>query len=55
MPHLPAPTHEATTHRTRAAGVAIATATIVSTLFVAMDQSAGGHSPLEILQGIAKL
>ena len=40
---------------TRAAGIAIAAATIVSTLFVALDQSGGGNTPLEILQGIARL
>lgn len=40
---------------TRAAGVAIAAATTLSTLFVALDRSAGGHTPLEILQGIAGL
>src|SRR4249920_2429689 len=41
--------------RTRAAGVAIAVATIVSTIFVALDRSGGGSNPLEILQGIARL
>ena len=41
--------------RTRSAGVAIATATIVSTIFVALDRSGGGSNPLEILQGIARL
>jgi hypothetical protein len=40
---------------TRAAGIAIAAATILSTVFVALDRSAGGKSPLEILQGIAAL
>jgi hypothetical protein len=41
--------------RTRAAGIAIAAATIVSTIFVALDRSGGGSNPLEILQGIARL
>jgi len=40
---------------TRSAGVAIATATIVSTIFVALDRSGGGNNPLQILQGIAGL
>ena len=40
---------------TRSAGVAIAVATIVSTIFVALDRSGGGHTPLEVLQGIAGL
>src|SRR6476620_4682328 len=40
---------------TRSAGVAIATATIVSTIFVALDRSGGGSNPLQILQGIAGL
>lgn len=40
---------------TRAAGIAIAAATILSTVFVAMDRSAGGKTSLEILQGIASL
>ncbi len=44
-----------TTQRTRAAGIAIAAATIISTIFVAMDRSGGGTNPLEILQGIAGL
>ncbi len=41
--------------RTRSAGIAIATAAIVSTIFVALDRSGGGSNPLEILQGIARL
>ena len=40
---------------TRAAGAAIAAATIVSTIAVALDRSGGGHTPVEILQGIAAL
>src|SRR5512141_598642 len=40
---------------TRAAGAAIAAATIVSTIFVALDRSGGGSNPLQILQGIAGL
>ena len=40
---------------TRSAGAAIATATIVSTIFVALDRSGGGSNPLQILQGIAGL
>jgi hypothetical protein len=41
--------------RTRTAGIAIAAATIISTIFVAMDQSAGGSNAFEILKGIAGL
>lgn len=41
--------------RARAAGIAIATAAVVSTLFVALDHSGGGNNPREILQGIARL
>jgi hypothetical protein len=44
-----------TASATRAAGVAIATATVVSTLFVALDRSGGGSTPAEILAGIARL
>ena len=40
---------------TRSAGAAIAAATIVSTVFVALDRAGGGASPLEILRGIAAL
>jgi len=40
---------------TRSAGAAIAAATIVSTIFVALDRSGGGSNPLQILQGIAGL
>lgn len=40
---------------TRAAGAAIAAATVVSTIFVALDRSGGGSNPLQILQGIAGL
>jgi len=40
---------------TRSAGVAIATATVVSTIFVALDRSGGGSTPAEILAGIARL
>jgi len=39
----------------RSAGVAIATATIVSTLFVALDRSGGGTTPAKVLAGIAGL
>jgi hypothetical protein len=41
--------------RTRIAGIAIAAATVISTIFVALDHSGGGSNPLEILQGIARL
>jgi len=41
--------------RTRTAGIAIAAATIISTIFVALDHSGGGNNPLEIMQGIARL
>ncbi len=44
-----------TMQRTRAAGIAIAAATVISTIFVAMDRSGGGTNALEILQGIAGL
>lgn len=40
---------------TRSAGAAIAVATIVSTIFVALDRGGGGSNPLQILQGIAGL
>lgn len=43
------------TESTRAAGIAIALATIVSTVFVALDESGGGHGMQEILQSIARL
>jgi len=39
----------------RAAAVAIAAATVISTVFVALDRSGGGHTPAEILAGIAGL
>jgi hypothetical protein len=41
--------------RGRAAGIAIAAATVISTIFVALDRSGGGNNALEVLQGIAKL
>ncbi|HEY2345150.1 MAG TPA: hypothetical protein VGH80_04620 [Xanthomonadaceae bacterium] len=44
-----------TIRRTRSAGIAIATAAVVSTIFVALDRSGGGTTPREILQGIAGL
>ena len=40
---------------TRSAGLAIATATVVSTVFVALDHGGGGTTPAEILAGIARL
>ena len=40
---------------TRTAAFAIAAATIVSTVFVALDRSGGGTTPAEILAGIAGL
>lgn len=40
---------------TRTAAVAIAAATIISTIFVALDRSGGGSTPAEILAGIAAL
>lgn len=40
---------------TRAAGFAIAAATVISTIFVALDQGASGNNPAEILQSIADL
>lgn len=39
----------------KTAGVAIALATIVSTVFVALDESGGGQGQLAILQSIAQL
>jgi hypothetical protein len=39
----------------RIAGVAIAAATVVSTVFVALDRSGGGSTPAQILAGIAGL
>ena len=39
----------------RIAGIAIATATVVSTLFVALDRGGGGTTPQQVLQGIAGL
>ena len=41
--------------RTRTAGVVIACAAVISTIFVALDHSGGGSNPLEIMQGIARL
>ena len=32
-------------HRTRVAGIAIATAAVVSTIFVALDRGGGGSTP----------
>lgn len=49
---LPLPRPRATT---RPAGVAIAAATVLSTVFVALDRSGGGSTPAEILAGIARL
>jgi hypothetical protein len=40
---------------TRSAGIAIAAATLVSTIFVALDRSGGGTTPATILAGIARL
>jgi hypothetical protein len=40
---------------TRAAGIAIALATVLSTVFVALDESGGGQGQLAILQSIAQL
>lgn len=44
-----------TLHPTRSAGIAIALATVVSTAFVALDRSGGGHTPADVLRGIAGL
>jgi hypothetical protein len=41
--------------RTRAAGIAIAAATLASTVAVAFDHGGGGTTPLAILEGIARL
>jgi hypothetical protein len=40
---------------TRPAAIAIAAATVLSTVFVALDHSGGGTTPPEILAGIARL
>lgn len=48
-------THARMPANTRSAGAAIAIATVVSTIFVALDRSGGGSDPLQILQGIADL
>jgi hypothetical protein len=40
---------------TQTAGILIAAATVISTIFVALDHSGGGSNPLEILQGVARL
>jgi hypothetical protein len=42
-------------HGSRTAGVAIALATVVSTVFVALDRSGGGQTPQQVLDGIAGL
>ena len=42
-------------HADRAAGFAIAAATVLSTIFVALDRSGGGTTPAQILSGIAAL
>ncbi|WP_139350593.1 hypothetical protein [Rhodanobacter sp. B04] len=55
MLHDAATPTDPTMQRTRSAGIAIATAAIVSTIFVALDRSGGGNSQLEVLQGIARL
>lgn len=45
----------ATPAGTKAAGIGIALATIISTVFVALDESGGGQGQLAILQSIAQL
>lgn len=40
---------------TRSAGAAVAAATLLSTIFVALDRSGGGSTPADILAGIARL
>jgi len=55
IPANPATRSDPTTLSTRSPGVAIAAATIVSTVFVALDHGGGGRNALEILQGIARL
>lgn len=47
--------HDSLPTGTRAAGIAIALATVLSTVFVALDESGGGKGQLEILQSIAQL
>jgi hypothetical protein len=47
--------HQDSSHRTRVAGIAIATAAVVSTIFVAIDRGGGGTTSLQIMQGIADL
>ena len=46
---------EQTKHSTRAAGIAIVAATLVSTVAVAMDPNGGGSNALQVLQGIVNL
>jgi hypothetical protein len=53
--HAPAAFSEGPAPHTRAAAFAIAGATLVSTVFVALDRSGGGSTPAEILAGIARL
>jgi hypothetical protein len=43
------------TQSTQIAGILIAVATVISTIFVAIDHGGGGSNPLEILQGVARL
>jgi hypothetical protein len=53
--HAPSTFAERPAPGARTAAVAIAAATIVSTVFVALDRSGGGTTPAEILAGIAGL
>ncbi|HEY8880482.1 MAG TPA: hypothetical protein VIN03_23130 [Roseateles sp.] len=53
--HHDSNTPEAAPAGARVAGIAIALATVLSTVFVALDESGGGKGPLEILQSIAQL
>ncbi|WP_310268114.1 hypothetical protein [Roseateles saccharophilus] len=55
MPKLPFDPQLDVQPGTRAAGIAIALATVVSTVFVALDESGGGQGQLAILQSIAQL
>ena len=55
MPKLPFNDQPDVQPGTRTAGIAIALATVLSTVFVALDESGGGKGQLEILQSIAQL
>lgn len=53
--HAPSRSVSRTASGTRPAAIAIAAATVLSTVFVALDHGGGGTTPPEILAGIARL